>query len=94
MARMNESTLFKKVTFEFHDGGILECDVRLIESMEFSQFMDEMARLEITFIVPSAQWAGHFASEQLPAPVDPALPPYPASDKWLLEDGGSDDPNR
>ncbi len=67
---------FKRVTFEFEDGAILECNLGAIRSVEFSTVFGDFAEaeLDISFIVPLAEWSQQFGPDALMAPNDLALP--------------------
>lgn len=85
-----ESNPFKRVTFEFNDGAILEVDLHAIRSVEISLEIDRMATMTIEFLV-DMHMAAKFMPEQLPAPVDRLLPARLLPDPHI--DGGPDDPS-
>ena len=65
---------FRKVTFEFENGAVLECDLGAIRRVEFSHNLGEFGELDISFIVPLAAWSQQFAPDALMPPNDLALP--------------------
>ena len=65
---------FRKVTFEFEDGAVLECNLGAIRSVEFSKDLGEFAELDISFLVPLAEWSQQFEPDALMPPNDLALP--------------------
>ena len=66
---------FRKVTFEFENGAVLECKLSAIRSVAFStQPGSEFVELDISFAVPLAEWWQHFEPDALMPPNDLALP--------------------
>ncbi len=64
---------FKRVTFEFKDGGVMEADLDSIEHIEISEDYESMTRMEITFLVPTVQWSQILQTKELKPPEPPAL---------------------
>ena len=68
---------FRKVTFEFENGAILECNLAAIRSVQITTDImgfDDFAELDISFLVSLAEWPQLFEPDALMSPNNLALP--------------------